>query len=89
MLKAVFFRQFCIFYFFGHVFGFFLYFGYFSASLALPFGLKKAEVLVKGQGAGRETSLQALQVLGLEILYITDITPVPYNGCRPPKSRRV
>ena len=57
--------------------------------MALPFGLKKVEVLVKGQGAGRETALQALQVLGLEILYITDITPVPYNGCRPPKSRRV
>jgi small subunit ribosomal protein S11 len=46
-------------------------------------------VLVKGQGAGRETAIQALQVLGLEILYITDITPVPYNGCRPPKARRV
>ena len=60
-----------------------------AASLAIPFGLKKVEVLVKGQGAGRETALQALQVLGLEILYITDITPVPYNGCRPPKSRRV
>ena len=60
-----------------------------AASLALPFGLKKVEVLVKGQGAGRETALQALQVLGLEILYITDITPVPYNGCRPPKARRV
>ena len=49
-----------------------------AASLAIPFGLKKVEVLVKGQGAGRETALQALQVLGLEILYITDITPVPY-----------
>ena len=60
-----------------------------AASSALPFGLKKVEVLIKGQGAGRETALQALQVLGLEILYITDITPVPYNGCRPPKSRRV
>ena len=60
-----------------------------AASLALPFGLKKVEVLVKGQGAGRETAIQALQFLGLEILYITDITPVPYNGCRPPKSRRV
>ena len=60
-----------------------------AASLAIPFGLKKVEVLVKGQGAGRETALQALQVLGLEILYITDITPVPYNGCRPPKSRRL
>ena len=60
-----------------------------AASLALPFGLKKVEVLVKGQGAGRETAIQALQVIGLEILYITDITPVPYNGCRPPKKRRV
>jgi small subunit ribosomal protein S11 len=60
-----------------------------AASTALSFGLKKVEVLVKGQGVGRETAIQALQVLGLEILFITDITPVPHNGCRPPKSRRV
>jgi len=60
-----------------------------AASTALLFGLKKVEVLVKGQGVGRETVIQALQVLGLEILFITDITPVPHNGCRPPKSRRV
>jgi small subunit ribosomal protein S11 len=60
-----------------------------ATSQAMSFGLKKVEVLVKGQGAGRETAIQALQVLGLEILFITDITPVPYNGCRPPKRRRV
>ena len=57
--------------------------------LTLLLIIQLSQVLVKGQGAGRETALQALQVLGLEILYITDITPVPYNGCRPPKSRRV
>jgi small subunit ribosomal protein S11 len=60
-----------------------------ATSQAMSVGLKKVEVLVKGQGAGRETAIQALQVLGLEILFITDITPVPYNGCRPPKRRRV
>jgi len=56
---------------------------------AIESGLKKVEVLVKGQGSGRETAIRALQITGVEILSIKDITPVPYNGCRPPKRRRV
>ena len=52
-------------------------------------GMKKAEVLVNGPGAGRETAVRALQAAGLEIILIRDITPVPHNGCRPPKKRRV
>jgi len=52
-------------------------------------GLKKVEVLVKGQGAGRETAIRALQTGGVEIMSIKDITSVPYNGCRPPKRRRI
>ena len=56
---------------------------------ALEFGLKKVEVLVKGQGSGRETAIRALQTTGVKIISIKDITPVPYNGCRPPKRRRV
>ena len=50
---------------------------------------KKAEVLVCGPGAGRETAIRALQAAGLEITLIRDITPVPHNGCRPPKKRRI
>lgn len=56
---------------------------------ALNLGMKKAEVLVNGPGAGRETAVRALQAAGLEITLIRDITPVPHNGCRPPKKRRV
>ena len=56
---------------------------------AIESGLKKVEVLVKGQGSGRETAIRSLQTTGIEILSIKDITPVPYNGCRPPKRRRV
>lgn len=56
---------------------------------AVESGLKKVDVLVKGQGSGRETAIRALQNTGVEILSIKDITPVPYNGCRPPKRRRV
>lgn len=56
---------------------------------AIEFGLKKVEVLVKGQGSGRETAIRALQTTGVKIISIKDITPVPYNGCRPPKRRRV
>ena len=56
---------------------------------ALSLGMKKAEVLVNGPGAGRETAIRALQAAGLEITLIRDITPVPHNGCRPPKKRRV
>jgi small subunit ribosomal protein S11 len=52
-------------------------------------GLKKAEVIVKGQGSSRETAIRALQTTGLEIISIKDITSVPYNGCRPPKRRRI
>lgn len=56
---------------------------------AISQGMKKAEVLVNGPGAGRETAVRALQAAGLEIILIRDITPVPHNGCRPPKKRRV
>ena len=56
---------------------------------AISQGMKKAEVLVNGPGAGRETAVRALQAAGLEITLIRDITPVPHNGCRPPKKRRV
>lgn len=56
---------------------------------ALESGLKKVEVLVKGQGSGREPAIRAVQTTGVEIVAIKDITPVPFNGCRPPKRRRV
>ncbi|CAM9109750.1 unnamed protein product [Chrysoparadoxa australica] len=56
---------------------------------AMDYGLKTVEILVKGQGSGRETAIRALQATGIDILSIKDITPVPYNGCRPPKRRRV
>jgi small subunit ribosomal protein S11 len=60
-----------------------------ASSVALSLGLKKVDVLVKGQGSGRETAIRAVQSIGLEIISIKDITPVPHNGCRPPKKRRV
>ena len=56
---------------------------------AMSLGLKKVEIVVKGQGSGRETAIRAIQGAGLEIVSIRDITPVPHNGCRPPKRRRV
>jgi len=56
---------------------------------ALSQGMKKAEVIVTGPGAGRETAIRAIHAAGLEITLIRDITPVPHNGCRPPKKRRV
>ena len=56
---------------------------------ALSQGMKKAEVIVTGPGAGRETAIRAIQAAGLEITLIRDITPVPHNGCRHPKKRRV
>ncbi|NNC87443.1 MAG: 30S ribosomal protein S11 [Akkermansiaceae bacterium] len=56
---------------------------------AMSHGLKEAEVRVKGPGAGRESAVRALQGLGIEILGIKDVTPIPHNGCRPKKSRRV
>ena len=59
------------------------------ATLAYEQGMRQAEVLVSGPGSGRETAIRALQGCGLEILVIKDITPVPHNGCRPPKKRRV
>ena len=55
----------------------------------MSLGLKKVEIVVKGQGSGRETAIRAIQGAGLEIVSIRDITPVPHNGCRPPKRRRV
>ncbi len=56
---------------------------------AMGHGLKEVEVLVKGPGAGRESAVRAIQAIGLEISVIRDVTPVPHNGCRPPKQRRV
>ena len=59
------------------------------AKTALDLGLRKIEVLVKGPGAGREAAIRALQAAGLDIVAIKDVTPIPHNGCRPPKKRRV
>jgi small subunit ribosomal protein S11 len=60
-----------------------------AAQGAVDQGFKRVAVLVKGPGAGRETAIRALSTVGLEISTIKDITPVPHNGCRPPKRRRV
>ena len=60
-----------------------------AAKRALDMGVKKVGVLVKGPGAGRESAIRALQAAGLQITSIRDITPIPHNGCRPPKRRRV
>ena len=60
-----------------------------ATSTAVSLGLKTVEILVKGQGSGRETAIRAVQNGGLEISSIKDITSVPHNGCRPPKKRRV
>ena len=60
-----------------------------AAQAALPHGLKSVEVMVKGPGSGREAAIRALQACGLEVTSIRDVTPVPHNGCRPPKRRRV
>ncbi|POY34923.1 30S ribosomal protein S11 [Solitalea longa] len=57
--------------------------------VAHDLGLRKIEVFVKGPGAGRESAMRTLQIVGLEISSIKDITPLPHNGCRPPKRRRV
>jgi small subunit ribosomal protein S11 len=56
---------------------------------ALEFGVKTLEVLIKGPGPGRESSVRALNALGIKISSIADITPIPHNGCRPPKRRRI
>jgi len=60
-----------------------------AAKKAMEVGLRQVDVFVKGPGAGRETAIRALQAAGLEITLIKDVTPVPHNGCRPPKRRRV
>ncbi|HNV86803.1 MAG TPA: 30S ribosomal protein S11 [Candidatus Omnitrophota bacterium] len=60
-----------------------------AAKKALELGLKQLEVQVKGPGSGRESAIRALQAAGLEITLIRDVTPIPHNGCRPPKRRRV
>ncbi len=60
-----------------------------AANKALKFGVKEIEVRVKGPGAGRESAITALQTAGLTIKAIEDVTPLPHNGCRPPKRRRV
>jgi len=60
-----------------------------AAKEAIDLGLKSVEVWVKGPGAGRESAIRALQAAGLEISAIKDVTPIPHNGCRPPKRRRV
>ena len=60
-----------------------------AAKLSMEHGLKTVAVLVKGPGSGREAAIRALQSAGLEISMIKDVTPIPHNGCRPPKRRRV
>ena len=60
-----------------------------AAKAAMEHGLKNVEVYVKGPGSGREAAIRALQATGLEITMIKDVTPIPHNGCRPPKRRRV
>ena len=60
-----------------------------AAKLAMEHGLKTVEVYIKGPGQGRESAIRALQTAGLEIVSIKDVTPIPHNGCRPPKRRRV
>jgi small subunit ribosomal protein S11 len=60
-----------------------------ASRLAQEHGLKRVEVQVRGPGSGRETAIRALQASGLEVGSITDVTPLPHNGCRPPKRRRV
>ena len=60
-----------------------------AAKAAMEHGLKTVEVFVKGPGAGREAAIRALQAAGLEVSMIKDVTPIPHNGCRPPKRRRV
>jgi small subunit ribosomal protein S11 len=60
-----------------------------AAKAAHSMGLRKVEVFVKGPGSGREAAIRALQMAGLEISSIRDVTPIPHNGCRPPKRRRV
>ncbi len=60
-----------------------------AAQVAYDAGLRKVEVFVKGPGSGRESAIRALAAAGLEVTVIKDVTPIPHNGCRPPKRRRV
>lgn len=60
-----------------------------AARKAMDHGMKSVEVFVKGPGSGRETAIRSLQAAGLEVTKISDVTPQPFNGCRPPKRRRV
>jgi len=60
-----------------------------AAKKAVDHGMRTVEVFVKGPGAGRESAIRALQATGLDVILIKDVTPVPHNGCRPPKRRRV
>ncbi len=60
-----------------------------AAKAAIDHGMKTVEVYVKGPGAGRESAIRALQAAGLEVNLIKDVTPIPHNGCRPPKRRRI
>ena len=60
-----------------------------AAKASTEFGLKSVDVFVKGPGSGREAAIRSLQAAGLEVTMIKDVTPIPHNGCRPPKRRRV
>ena len=60
-----------------------------AARTAMEHGLRRVDVMVKGPGSGRETAIRALQAVGLEVCLIKDVTPIPHNGCRAPKRRRV
>ena len=60
-----------------------------AARKAMEHGMRQVEIFVKGPGAGREQAIRSLQAAGLEVTAITDVTPIPHNGCRPPKRRRV
>lgn len=60
-----------------------------AAKAAIEHGLKSVEVYVKGPGSGRESAIRALETVGLQITLIRDVTPIPHNGCRPPKRRRI
>ena len=60
-----------------------------AAKIAMDHGMKSVEVYVKGPGSGREAAIRALQAAGLDVTMIKDVTPIPHNGCRPPKRRRV
>ena len=60
-----------------------------AAKIAVDQGMKSVEVYVKGPGSGRESAIRALETVGLQITMIKDVTPIPHNGCRPPKRRRV